>query len=127
MSWLILSAFLQFGIAQGSALMYQPPDLVYAQFPPIYEQLNVRAEAGLLFFEADLRADFQPMSWDNWFPEQMTYILGAGLKIGPLTVGAKRICYHPVAPYMEHYGYQLLPYSEGAINDFYVRLEFKSK
>jgi hypothetical protein len=59
----------------------------------------------------------------EWLPNQVTYQLGIGAELGPLTVGWKHTCYHPVSVYMTYNGYDLFPASEGGTDDFYLRLE----
>ncbi len=125
--WLVLSAFLQMGITNGGAAIYEEPKFVKKEFPPAYAIMGIKGIAGPFFLEGSMRSDMKSVSLDNWFPMQATYQIGAGLKIGPLTVGWLHTCYHPVAPYMQILGYELRPASEGATNDIYLRLEFKSR
>lgn len=127
MSWLILSAFLQAGIVHGAPVMYDSPNFVKADFPPVYVTMTVDAEAAPFFAEASVRTDMSMREWDSWLPNQVTYQLGGGVRLGPLTAGWTHTCYHPVSVFMEYDGYKLMPSSEGGVDDFYVRVEIKSR
>ena len=125
MNWLILSAALQLGIAQGAPVLYENAAFSPVDFPPAYATFEVRAETGPVFIETFVRTDMQALAFTDWLPNQVTYQVGAGVELGPLTAGWKHTCYHPVAVFMTMSGYDLFPASEGGTDDFYLRIEIK--
>lgn len=123
-AWLVLSAFLQIGALNGAAYIYSPPyELV--QTPPCYAELGGKAAASVLYIDGAVRTLMQPTSITSWYPEQMTYKIGAGLDFGWLKIGWEHECYHPIAPYTMQFDHQLWPKTEGATDDFFIRFEIK--
>ena len=124
---LILSAFLQFGILNGGAIVADKPSASswdFAYFPPAYATLGIGARYNVLYFETSVRTDVWAIQIDNWYPFDVAFQIGGGIKLDDwLTIGIRHTCYHPITPYSVVEGYMLLPNSEGACNDIFVRVE----
>jgi hypothetical protein len=127
MNALLLSAFLQFGMLSGGAVMYEPPEQILVTDFPAYATLGVRADYGLFFAEGSIRTDMRPISLSNWIPNQITYDIGGGMTYKMFTLGYRRTCYHPVTPYMVYGGYAVIPAFEGATDDIYLRINIGGK
>lgn len=124
---LILSAFLQFGILNGGAVVADKPTvdgLNFAYFPPAYATLGIEARYSFLYFETSIRTDMWAIQLDNWDPFDVAFQIGGGIKLDDwLTIGIRHTCYHPITTYGVVEDYMLLPNSEGACNDIFVRVE----
>lgn len=120
---LILSAALQFGIMNGAAYCMKPNDVVeFVECPPLYATLSVDARCGIFFANASVRTDMWMMSLTNYDPYDLSFQIGGGISIGPLVFGICHTCYHPMTTYSIQAGYRIVPYSEGATDDLYIRL-----
>jgi hypothetical protein len=127
LSALLLSAFIQFGSVQGSPVIYEDPKPFVLTDFRAYADIGAKGEYGPVFVGGSVRTDMAMIDAGNWSPQQVTFIYEAGAKVGPLTAGVRRICYHPIMPYMSYYGYDVRPSSEGAALDVYLRLDIKGK
>jgi hypothetical protein len=127
MNWLLLSAFLQFGAMRGDTIVYQLPDFIKQSSPPFYTMIGAEANIGPFFIKGFNRTDIVNVNYNNFDPMQMTFNLNTGLRFDKIEIGYSHTCYHPLAPYMEYYGYKILPSSEGSVDDFYLRIDIKEK
>ena len=120
---LILSAALQFGMLGGAAYCYGPTGTwEYAECPPLYATLEARAEYGVLFADASVRTDMLMISATSYDPYDLAFQVEGGLCIGSLTIAMRHTCYHPMMTYSLVDGYRIMPVSEGATDDVYIRV-----
>jgi hypothetical protein len=128
MNWLILSAFIQLGMMDGVATLYDSPLFNTIEYNPMYATLGVEGDIGHIFVKGSIRNVFLPFNQGNGFvPQQDVYQLGAGIRYKLFEIGWVHTCYHPVVPYMEYYGFIVKPGTEGGSDDFYVRFNIGDK
>ena len=126
MNWLILLYFIELG------------------YSPFYQSLNVMEESSRinaeniyyitldaeivildhLFIGGAVKTYFQDQK-DNYtyFPFESDYLFKAGLRFGPLELGFRHFCLHPVRPYEMYY--QPQGSTDGAYEEFYIRISSK--
>lgn len=125
---LILSAALQFGALGGAAFCYTPTGASrFADCPPLYATMEVHAEYGVLFADASVRTDMLMISATSYDPYDLAFQVEGGLCIGSLTIAMRHTCYHPMFTYSLVDGFRLMPVSEGATDDIYVRVSIGGK
>jgi hypothetical protein len=123
MNLLALAFALEAGIApMDLAVIYDPPTEVLTA-PVFYQQLEARVWLGEHFF---LGGSLQAQEWKvaqkmEFWPFRISYELEAGLAWGPLEIGARRYCTHPVMPLQPFY--MMKPEWEAAYWQLYLRLE----
>ena len=126
MNWIILIYFLELG------------------YSPFYQSLNVMEESSRinaeniyyitldaevvildhLFIGGAVKTYFQDQK-DNYtfYPFEADYLFKAGLRFGPLELGFRHLCLHPVRPYEMYY--QPQGSTDGAYEEFYIRISSK--
>lgn len=132
MNWIALAFALELGwMPNGDFLMYDPPSFVSVA-GSYYTELEMRATAfGFLFVGGSVKSFVWLYEGEYTFaPERELYEFEAGLTRGPLEVGFRHYCTHPMWPYLWAYqhgdaGYGQAARYEGAYEELYLRLEVK--
>ena len=94
-SGLLLSAFLQFGLLNGGAVVMVKPDFLYQysrtnevidvqKFPPAYGVFGVNGQGEFMYFETSVRTDMWMLEPTNWQPFDVAFSIGGGIKLGLL-------------------------------------------
>ncbi len=123
MNWLILLYFIELG------------------YSPFYQSLNVMEESSRinaeniyyitldaevvildhLFIGGAVKTYFQDLKNNkSYYPFEADYLFKAGLRFGPLEVGFRHFCLHPVRPYEMYY--QPQGSTDGSYEEFYIRI-----
>ena len=125
MSWLVLSWFLTFGyLPQSQEAIATTTDRVewLDNSGAFYQTIGLSATA---FDHIRLYTELQTYdrmgSINQWFPYRSDYIIGLDLLAGPVTIGVRHECDHPVIWSMDQeYGYI------SGITEIYVKIEGKT-
>jgi hypothetical protein len=125
MTWLALIFALEAGwLPHGGFALYDAPAVIDVT-GSFYVDMQAEAVAwGHLYLQGGMKA----MMWsqaDNWtfWPHTMLYNIGAGLRWGPLDLGWRHYCVHPVMPYSILYDPVLT--SEGAWDEVFLRVQIQ--
>jgi len=130
MSWLTFIVALELGwMPTGTMIQYALPQ-PYAQYLAewTYVEFEARGQAGPVFVEGRLkstqaRLDDDTATVASFHPDGMLYEVGGGLTWGPLTIGFRHMCTHPMMAYLPLSGGK--PLWEGAYEEVYARLQLK--
>jgi hypothetical protein len=125
MTWLALAFALEIGtLPSGGFVLYEAPDFINAK-GSYYIDFQAEIVAwDLLYISGGIKTYIwdQGGEWTFW-PHSTLYNVGAGLRLGLLTVGWRHFCAHPVTPYSILYDPQLQ--GEGSWDEIFVRMEGK--
>jgi hypothetical protein len=111
-------------LPHGGFIMYEAPAFVDGT-GSYYVDLQAEAE----FFEhLYVGGGMKAMMWSqekNWtfWPHTMLYNFGAGLRLGPIEIGWRHFCVHPVLPYMILFDPHLK--AEGSWDEVFARVQAK--
>lgn len=95
----------------------EPGPVYYTEFEADVTLLEV------LFLNTTLRTDVKPVnSLLSWSPFWVTYAITLGLRVGPVEMGWRHLCTHPMQPYITYYGVSV-PVLEGSFDEVYLRFE----
>lgn len=123
MNWLALFFALELGwMPAGDFIMYTVPPEIYSVRCSAYTELYVEAELfGIGFIGGGIRTSI----WYNgegytFWPNRATYEFRAGARWGPLEIGWRHFCMHPVIPMFEYVHPDAI--WEGAYEELYLRV-----
>ncbi len=123
---LLLAFAFEAGAVSGTLIEYSPdPDMPRWMIAsiPLYTTLEVEAELHGAFVGGFIRSDFLAVSPPlSGLPFQATYGISAGYRTGPVELGWRHICTHPVDPYAMILRDDIRPKHEGFFDQFYVRI-----
>jgi hypothetical protein len=126
MNWLALAFALELGwLPKGDFLMHDPSASITLA-GTFYVDMEVRATAfGFLFVGGEVKTFVWKYADGGYYftPERMLYQFNAGISRGPVEVGFRHFCIHPVQAF-------LLSWDgparwEGGYEEVYLRLEVK--
>lgn len=130
---IVLMMALELGwLPEGTMLMYEPTQAqVVSNWT--YAEFSARAAMGPVFAEGRMRSTQGMLGDEVGWPgvgfttDGMLYEVGGGVEVGPLTVGFRRMCTHPVMAYLPVRGGE--PIWEGWYGEVYARakLEWRSR
>lgn len=128
MNWLVLAMALEVGwMPQGDFLMHEPDQYLNVA-GTFYVDMEARATAfGFLFAGGEVRT-FMWKYDDGGYrfdPERMLYQFNIGVTHGPVEVGGRFFCTHPMQTYL--FKWEGTAKWEGAYSELYFRLEFLDK
>jgi len=124
MNWLVLAMALEVGwMPLGDFVMREPPGFVSVT-GSFYVDMEARATAfGFLFVGGEVKTFMWHYEGEYSFaPERMLYQFNAGVTWGPVEIGYRHFCTHPISVYLSWPGKALY---EGAYEEVYLRLETK--
>lgn len=100
MNWLALVLFLEVGILPtGTVALYSVPPRVYEVDRELYSCLSAEISAyGTVFVGGSVRTGMWWQRGEWIWPHMADYLVWAGLRFGPLEVGWRHRCVHPVIP-----------------------------
>jgi hypothetical protein len=130
MSWLLFSAFLELGaVLNGGAANYDMSPYASPLQGLYYTELGCELSAQGLFAGGSMTAEIQKRAADHTFGvSMMTFGFEAGYRTGPVEIGYRHSCYHPLIPYEPYYakmGIVFRPSYEGGYDQVYVRIGTK--
>jgi hypothetical protein len=102
MTWLVLVMAVQLGFyPQGGVVMYEPLSIIDAS-GMFYQQMEAKAVLfGLVEFGGSVKVnDWIERGSVNFWPEGLASEFFVHVLIGPITVGWRHECIHPVMPYL---------------------------
>jgi hypothetical protein len=105
-SWLVLSLYFTFGyIPEGQIVMYSPPSRV-VDSGMFYQQFDVEAN---LFKWINVGGTIKVEDWIlrdefSFLPQSLLSAVYVEVEKGPITLGFKHTCIHPVIPYQPIFG-----------------------
>jgi hypothetical protein len=124
MQWLIFLLAFEIGTTPYNGWVMQ--DGVHVQeTPQHYTTFEVEAEAfEHLFIGGEIRTRMYGVK-DSWTfsPFADEYTFRAGVRFGPVEMGFRHLCTHPVVPYIASSGVDIA--YEGAYEELYVRVELR--
>lgn len=123
MTWLVLAAALEVGwMPMCDFLMHDPPAYVVTT-DAFYVDMEARATAwGFLFVGGEVKTFmWKSTPGYDFSPERMLYQFNAGLTWGPLELGFRHYCTHPIMPYLWSWPGQAK--WEGAYEELYLRVD----
>jgi len=130
MNWIALFFAIELGwLPTGEFAMYDVPALV-EKHPiayTLYTDIDGGAELfGHLFIGGGVRTSVWRLTDTGltFWPFNAVYRFYAGARWGPLEVGWRHYCMHPVVPYFGLLGELIEPVWEGALNEWYVRVQY---
>lgn len=125
MTWLAFVFALEAGwLPHGGFVAYEAPEVIMVN-GSFYTVLQAEAVAwDYLYLAGGMKAMMwsQKGEWTFW-PHTMLYNFGAGLRLGPIEVGWRHFCVHPVMPYSIIFDPHLK--AEGAWDEIFLRVEVK--
>ena len=125
MTWLAFIFALEAGwLPSGGFALYEAPAVVDVT-GSFYVDMQAEGIAWKhLYLQGGMKAMMwsQPDDWTFW-PHTMLYNIGAGLRWGPLDLGWRHYCVHPVTPYAILYDPQLR--AEGSWDEVFLRVQVK--
>jgi hypothetical protein len=106
---------------QGGVVAYDPPRYVDAAGSGLVE-LGAEVSWGPLFAGGAMMVPIWAESWNSYWPIQLSSTTDVGLEVGPVRIGWRHNCAHPVAPYLPiaWWQEQLVPYFDSAYDLVYV-------
>lgn len=129
MSWLIFIMSVELGwLPSGTLATYDVPPGTEAVLFDVtgnwYAAFDAEAQAGPVFVGGALKTDVwsRAEDWTFW-PHTAWYSVRAGFRSGPLEIGARHYCIHPVVPWLA----VARPQWEAAYDEVYVRLTARSR
>ena len=124
MSWLLLSWFLTLGYLPQSqeSIVMGRSTVDSINDGAFYQTIGLSATAfNHLRLYTELQTYDRMGSINQWFPYRSDYIIGLDLLAGPVTIGVRHECDHPVIWSMDQeYGYI------SGITEIYVKIEGKT-
>lgn len=123
---LVLAFALEAGAVSGTLIEYTPdpaaPRWTLVSVP-LYLTLEAEAEIHGVFLGGFVRTDMlamrEPLSGD---PFQMTYGAAAGYRKGPVEIGWRHVCTHPIDTYAAILRDDIRPKHEGFFDQLYIRI-----
>ena len=121
---LALSASLEFGAIQGSAINYNAKSNRWMMDKDIalYTTLNADISYQGFYIGGAMQNYFTPESLTNYIPFQMDFTFEAGYRNGPVQIGFEHTCYHPMQPYATIIGNEIKPKYEGGYNKIFIKM-----
>jgi len=119
---------IEFGTNTSSVVQYQPErNLCFDQV--YYVKLGAEATYGPVFINGSVDTYMFKQNNSLWFdPFQMTYLIGAGVRVEGLEIGWKHSCFHPIITYnFTWWDDQITPSYEGGFDQFYLKYTIKSR
>lgn len=123
--WLVLYFFIEFGVVPNNGwIMYETEHHTAAE-AHYYIDLGVRAQLYEYFF---IEGAVKTRMWDEknewtFAPFNSEYRFGFGVQAGPLTMGFRHLCTHPVIPYINSVPPGPIQY-EGGYDEIYFRIDY---
>lgn len=130
MQWIAFMLAFEVGwLPSAELISYAPPSFVDSS-----NQFYQLAEAKVTLFKfLEIGGSMRVQDWlyrgatdaigFGFWPNQLDSVLYADILIGPVTVGYRHECAHPVIPYQPLYGFK--PAWDGFADTIYARLELK--
>ena len=121
---LLFSFFLEVGYIPYDATV-TPVD--WTQVDSVfYTDLDATLRFHFLFVGGGMKAFVWPYGSDSiglpaFWPYRMDYRFNAGLVVGPITVGLRHLCSHPVMPYVTWN--RVTTPKDGAYTELFLRIE----
>jgi len=127
MEWLVFVLALELGWQpEAYFASYSPPVAVVGD-GQFYQTFEAKA---VLFGFLELGGSVRVQDWltadrfpPNFWLNQIDSIFFVDVRLGPLTVGWRHECIHPVSPWQPAYG--IKPSWDGAGDEVYARVELK--
>lgn len=131
MKALLLASWLTLGwMPQGGLVVYDPPSFVDVGGSCIVE-LGAEVTWGPLFAGGSMLAPiWQYDQALNFWPTQLVSTTDIGLEVGPIRLGWRHTCAHPVTPYLPVIGWQdgqLVPRWDSAFDLLYLTISTRGR
>jgi len=124
---LIFAASLELGGMFGGVYNYPAVDPIV--MVPFYTTMEAEVSWNGLYVGGQMDCYFVAKTVTNFSPFQNTYVLKAGYRNGPMTVGFEHTCYHPMQTYQPLIttSREWKPKFEGAVEKVFVKFSLGGK
>ncbi len=127
MNWLVILYFIELGYSPFyDNLNSLPTEVKHIRNESVL-YITLDAEIQLfnsVFIGGAVKTYFQDDTTDySYLPFEADYLFKAGLRFGPLELGFRHFCLHPVRPYEMYY--QPQGSTDGSYEEFYIRISNK--
>lgn len=120
---LFLVTSLELGFVNGGIMNYSLSNIEWINVGALYTKLDTTINYKNLFIVGQIDTYFTPISWNNYYPFQLNFILKTGFKYENLLFGYEHSCFHPMQPYATIMDYEIKPKYEGGYNKFYIQFK----
>lgn len=126
MNWIAFVLAFQLGwIPSGGFASYDPPLAFVDGSNQFYQMAEAKA---ILFKTVEIGGSIKVQDWIcrgelSFWPNQLDSVFFADILFGPVTVGWRHECIHPVVPYQPYCG--IKPSWDGGMDEIYARVELK--
>ncbi|HXK36961.1 MAG TPA: hypothetical protein VJ553_05270 [Candidatus Paceibacterota bacterium] len=125
MNGILLAAWLMLGwLPNGGLAVYDPPTLIDVSGSYLVE-LGAEASWGPVFAGGSMQVPVWQHDGFTFWPSQLVSTTDIGVEVGPIRLGWRHTCAHPVTPYLERvqwYEGQLVPRWDSAYDFIYLRI-----
>lgn len=120
MQWLIFLLAFEIGMTPNNGWVMQ--EVHVQEQPQLYATFELDAQAGPVFAGGEITTRmYASENRYTFYPFADEYTFRTGLRWGPVEVGFRHLCTHPVIPYIETSGADIQ--YEGSYEELYIRVE----